>query len=35
MMNKYDLVRQRNTVEINSSLKVKGKFSSKVIIYQK
>lgn len=35
MINKYDLTRQRNNVEINSSLKVKAKFCSKVIIYQK
>lgn len=32
IINKYDLSRHRNNVETNTLLKVKGKFSSKVII---
>ncbi|MDU5705382.1 MAG: hypothetical protein E6015_12310 [Enterococcus faecalis] len=34
IINKYDLSRHRNNVETNTLLKVKGKFSSKVIIYK-
>lgn len=34
IINKYDLSRHRNNVETNILLKVKGKFSSKVIIYK-
>ncbi|HFR4139753.1 MULTISPECIES: hypothetical protein [Enterococcus] len=33
MINKYDLVRHRNNIETNNLLEIKGKFSSKVIIY--
>lgn len=33
MMNKYDLIRHRNNIETNNLLEIKGKFSSKVIIY--
>jgi hypothetical protein len=33
MINKYDLIRHRNNIETNNLLEIKGKFSSKVIIY--
>lgn len=33
IMNKYDLTRQRNNIENNNMLEIKGKFSHKVIIY--
>ncbi|MDT2795532.1 hypothetical protein P7H53_12360 [Enterococcus thailandicus] len=35
MMNKYDLIRHRNNIETNNLLEIKGKFSSKIIIYHK
>ena len=35
IVNKYDLIRKRNDMVTNNMLKIKGKFTPKVIIYYK